>query len=113
MCSAHYTCLQDAESDVRAGASKCVSGYHDLVGNDKFVSEVVPAIRELSTDLSLPVRASLAASVMDVSSKMPAPSASTHILPLVMQFLRDESAEVTKCAPVSLSWCYSFLSRKK
>ena len=69
---------------MRAGAAKSVSGYLDLIGNDRFVSEIVPAIRELSTDLSLPVRSALAASVMDVSAKMPAAAATTHILPLVM-----------------------------
>lgn len=48
--------LQDAEADVRAAAAACVTGYCDLVGDAKFVSEIVPSLRENSVDAALPVR---------------------------------------------------------
>jgi hypothetical protein len=92
---------QDAESDVRAGAAKSVSGYYELVGNDRFIAEIVPAIKEFASEASLPVRSALAGSVMDVAPKMSAASATLHVLPLAMQFLRDDSAEAcsrTCCA---------------
>ena len=96
---------QDPETEVRAGAAKSVSGYYDLVGNDRFVSEVVPAVRELAADTALPVRSALAVAVMEVAGKMPAVSASAHMLPLVMQFLRDDAAEVCVCVCVCLCVC--------
>ena len=57
----------------------------------------MPALREVATDVCLPVRVALASSAMDLAAKMPPAYAPVHIIPLAMQLLRDESAEVRVC----------------
>ncbi len=87
---------------MRAGAAKNATGYYDLVGSDRFFAEVMPALREVATDVCLPVRVALATTAMDLAAKIPPALSPQHIIPLAMQLLRDESAEVGSPASVFL-----------
>lgn len=96
--------MQDPEGDVRAGAAKNATGYYDLVGVEKFVGEVLPAVRELAADVCLPVRVAVATAVMDLAGKVPSSLSPTHIIPLSMQLLRDESSEVRALCVSARVW---------
>ncbi len=101
--------LQDPEGEVRASAARNVAGYAQLVGFERFSSDILPAMREAvggagapSGDLAQSVRAALAEGLVSVAAAVGAAGAAdaggealrASVMPLIMQFLRDESPDV-------------------
>jgi len=102
--------LQDPEGEVRASAARNVAGYAQLVGFERFSSDILPAMREAvggagapSGDLAQSVRAALAEGLVSVAAAVGAAGAAdaaggealhASVMPLIMQFLRDDSPDV-------------------
>ena len=108
--------LQDPEGEVRASAARNVAGYAQLVGFERFGSDILPAMREAvgggaaggapGGDLAQSVRAALAEGLVNVAAAVgsvasagaagAAGEALLHasVMPLILQFLRDDSPEV-------------------
>jgi hypothetical protein len=51
---------------VRASASKNLPGYHRLIGTDRFLADVLPAIRDCGVDPAQAVRQTFAEALMEV-----------------------------------------------
>lgn len=80
---------------MRASAAKNVDGYCGLIGPSRFITEVVPCLRDLANDVAQSVRVCLAESLVNAISKLTKEDAIKHILPLILQFLKaDEAPEV-------------------
>ena len=86
--------LQDPEAEVRAAACGSLPGYFDLVGSAKFISDVVPCMRDLSVDMALNVRVKLSVVLVDVAAKLGRQASGAHLIQAIMQCLRDEASEV-------------------
>ena len=89
-----YSLLQDPEAEVRASAAKNVSGFVSLVGTDKFLSDMLPVIRDCCVDTAQNVRVALAESLMEVASHMTHEQAVGTVVPLILQLLKDEAPDV-------------------
>ena len=98
--------LQDPEAEVRAAACGSLPGYFDLVGSAKFISDVVPCMRDLSVDMALNVRVKLSVVLVDVAAKLGRQASGAHLIQAIMQCLRDEASEVC-CLP----WHLRLVSR--
>ena len=88
--------LQDPEPEVRASASRCVAGYAGLVGQQRFISDILPCLRDGCADPAVPVRAAVAEALMEVPSRggLPRDSVTSLVLPLIMACLRDDAPDV-------------------
>ncbi|RYG55957.1 hypothetical protein EON66_04065 [archaeon] len=87
--------LQDPEGEVRASAAKSVHGYLTLVGQEAFLTHILPVARDLGADPMPNVRTALAESLMKVSKDSMKPEAiAQHIVPTVQSLLNCDMPEV-------------------
>jgi serine/threonine-protein phosphatase 2A regulatory subunit A len=109
---AYIQLLKDNEAEVRtAGASqlpgmfshvrealthtdKSASGFSKLVDRDVILVKILPCVRDLASDQSQHVRASLANQISGLAPLLGKDSTIENLLPLFLQLLKDDFPDV-------------------
>lgn len=101
--------LKDNEAEVRTAAAGqipgeipsietsgdlTISGFAKLVDREVILARILPCVRELATDSSQHVRASLATQISGLAPLLGREPTSEHLLPLFLQLLKDDFSEV-------------------
>jgi serine/threonine-protein phosphatase 2A regulatory subunit A len=92
--------LKDVEPEVKTAACAQLPGFAALVPADILLADVLPAVKDLSSDSSQHVRAALATNVSGLAPILgkeeyfSLPRTIEQLLPLFLQLLKDETSEV-------------------
>lgn len=81
--------MRDGETEVRVAAAGKTAAF---CGSIKFqgVAALMPVVKELAADPAQNVRAALASSVLDMAPDLGKADTITHVVPIVLQLLKDE-----------------------
>jgi serine/threonine-protein phosphatase 2A regulatory subunit A len=88
--------LQDSEPEVRTGSCQRLVDFCKLISSDEILNSIVPLLPPLINDLEY-IKATLASNIVKLMSLVTKNVASSNILPLVLELLRDNSAEIKVC----------------
>lgn len=94
--SAMVKFLQDNEPEVRTGACRKFINFCKFFSPEDILTHIVPVLSPLLTDLDY-IRATLASNIVKLMPILGKSNSSQHILPLVLEILRDNSPEIKIC----------------
>lgn len=86
--------LGDAEAEVRTAAARQLATTCTHFSQTDFERKVLPVLRTLATDPSMPVRAAVATQLNPLSAIAGAELAASALFPLYTHFFADESSQV-------------------
>ncbi|CAG7847076.1 Protein phosphatase PP2A regulatory subunit A AltName: Full=Protein phosphatase 2A 65 kDa regulatory subunit; Short=PR65 [Serendipita indica DSM 11827] len=98
--TAFVSLLKDNEAEVRtAGAAGIPEtdnqpGFSKLVDRDTILNQILPCVRDLSTDASQHVRAALGTHISGLAPLLGKEATIEHLLPLFLHLLKDEFPDV-------------------
>ncbi|KAK2958468.1 putative Serine/threonine-protein phosphatase 2A 65 kDa regulatory subunit A alpha [Blattamonas nauphoetae] len=96
--------LKDNEMEVRTITAAVLADFGGLLSSDVIVKSIIPRVKELARDENETLKESLACTVMKLAPKLNKADFTTHILPLISDFLSvEQSAEVKASAVSNLS----------
>lgn len=86
---------QDNESDVKKAIAEQLPGFTKYISDSNvIIDDILPAVRNLSTDESETVRASLALKITDLVLLLNKDEVIQHLLPILLNMLKDEFPNV-------------------
>ena len=88
--------LQDNEPEVRTGACRKLVDFCRLITAEEIVTHIVPVLNPLISDFDY-IKATLASNIAKLMPLVGRANSSQHLLPLVLEILRDSSAEIKVC----------------
>ncbi|KAA6392878.1 MAG: putative Serine/threonine-protein phosphatase 2A 65 kDa regulatory subunit A beta [Streblomastix strix] len=89
--------MNDEESEIKTAAANQLSKYCQFLSNDEIVTKVIPVLKRMiqSADTQSSIKESFAVSIMKMPSALPPQLHTKHIIPCVLELLKDtQSAEV-------------------
>ena len=94
--SAMVKFLQDNEPEVRTGACRKLVDFCRLINSEEILTHIVPVLTPLISDFDY-IKATFASNIAKLMPMVGRASSSQHLLPLVLEILRDSSAEIKVC----------------
>ena len=88
--------LQDSEPEVRTGSCQKIIEFCRLVSPEEILNSIVPVLSPLITDLEY-IKATISSNIIKLMALVNKTVATQHILPLVLEILRDNSPDIKVC----------------
>ena len=88
--------LQDNEPEVRTGACRKLVDFCKLISAEEVISHIIPVLSPLVTDLDY-IKATFASNIVKLMPIIGRNNSTQHLLPLVLEILRDNSSEIKMC----------------
>ncbi|KAL6942042.1 hypothetical protein ACO0QE_003206 [Hanseniaspora vineae] len=89
---------EDNESDVRKAIAKQIPGFAKLIVKldpNIVLDKIIPCVQSLSMDDNETVRTALASEITQMASLMNKTECTEHLIPILLNMLRDECPDVT------------------
>lgn len=98
--------LQDNEPEVRTGACRKMVDFCKLLNADEILTHIVPVLSPLITDVEY-VKATLSSNIIKLMPLVGKAQSTQHLLPLVLEILRDNSPDIKVCIFSDLEGIFS------
>lgn len=98
--------LQDNEPEVRTGACRKLVDFCKLITVDEILVHIIPVLSPLISDVEY-VKATFANNIVKLMPLIGKNHSAQHLLPLILEILRDNSAEIKICIFSDLEGIFS------